>query len=125
MRLDKIIARNRLVDLRSVELEGALEELLEVSVQKFPDLKRESLLKGLLARESTMTTYLGQGVALPHVRVKMSRRYILAIGRSRLGIRHDGAKDTVHWEASKLVQLSSCSWGASDGMLGNEHLTYL
>jgi len=93
MRLDKIIARNRLVDLRSVELEGALEELLEVSIQKFPDLKRESLLKGLLARESTMTTYLGQGVALPHVRVKMSRRYILAIGRSRLGIRHDGAKD--------------------------------
>ena len=52
MRLDKIIARNRLVDLRSVDLEGALEELLEVSIQKFPDLKRESLLKGLLARES-------------------------------------------------------------------------
>ncbi len=34
-----------------------------------------------------MTTYLGLGVALPHVRVKMSRRYILAIGRSRAGIR--------------------------------------
>mgnify|MGYP006195939761 CR=1 FL=1 len=45
----------------------------------------------LLARESTMTTYLGFGVALPHVRIKMSRRYILAIGRSRIGIRHDGA----------------------------------
>jgi hypothetical protein len=42
-----------------------------------------------------------------------------------ISMRHDGAKDTVHWEASKLVQLSSCSWGASDGMLGNEHLTYL
>ena len=26
------------------------------------------MLKGLLARESTMTTYLGHGVALPHVR---------------------------------------------------------
>lgn len=98
MRLDKIIARGRIVDLRSLDLEGALKELLEVSVQKFPDLKADSLLKGLLARESTMTTYLGFGVALPHVRVKMSRRYILAIGRSRVGIRHDGAlaEERVH-----------------------------
>ena len=98
MRLDRIIARGRLIDLRSLDLEGALKELLDVSVKNFPDLKPESLLKGLLARESTMTTYLGHGVALPHVRVKMSRRYVLAIGRSRVGIRHDGAlaEDRVH-----------------------------
>ena len=98
MRLDKIIARGRIVDLTSLDLEGALQELLAVCVEKFPDLKPESLLKGLLARESTMTTYLGFGVALPHVRVKMSRRYILAIGRSRVGIRHDGAlaEERVH-----------------------------
>jgi DNA integrity scanning protein DisA with diadenylate cyclase activity/mannitol/fructose-specific phosphotransferase system IIA component (Ntr-type) len=98
MRLDKIISRGRIVDLKSLDLEGALQELLAVCVEKFPDLKPESLLKGLLARESTMTTYLGFGVALPHVRVKMSRRYILAIGRSRVGIRHDGAMadDRVH-----------------------------
>ena len=93
MRLDKIIARGRIIDLRSIDLEGALQELLAVCVERFPDLKREALLKGLLARESTMTTYLGLGVALPHVRVKMGRRYILAIGRSRVGIRHDGAVD--------------------------------
>jgi DNA integrity scanning protein DisA with diadenylate cyclase activity/mannitol/fructose-specific phosphotransferase system IIA component (Ntr-type) len=93
MRLDKIIARSRVVDLRSHDLEGGLRELLEVSVESFPDLKPDALLRGLLARESTMTTYLGLGVALPHVRVKMSRRYILAIGRSRVGIRHDGAMD--------------------------------
>ena len=99
MRLDKIIARSRIVDLRSHDLEGALQELLAVSVESFPDLKPESLLKGLLARESTMTTYLGLGVALPHVRVKMSRRYVLAVGRSRSGIRHDGAvaNEPVHF----------------------------
>jgi DNA integrity scanning protein DisA with diadenylate cyclase activity/mannitol/fructose-specific phosphotransferase system IIA component (Ntr-type) len=91
MRLDKIIARGRIVDLKSLDLEGALKELLEVCVEKFPDLKPESLLKGLLARESTMTTYLGNGVALPHVRIKMTRRYVMAIGRSRVGMRHDGA----------------------------------
>lgn len=93
MRLDKIIARGRIIDLHSVTLQGALEELLAACAQTFPDLKPDPLLRGLLAREGTMTTYLGLGVALPHVRVKMSRRYVLAIGRSRAGIRHDGAKD--------------------------------
>lgn len=93
MRLDKFISRSRIIDLRSADMKGALEELLEVSVERFPDLKPEPLLRGLLARESTMTTYLGYGVALPHVRVKMARRYVLAIGRSRGGIRHDGTKD--------------------------------
>jgi diadenylate cyclase len=91
MRLDKIIARSRIVDLRSLTLDAALGELLDVCIARFPDLKREAILKGLLARESSMTTYLGLGVALPHVRVKTSRRYILAIGRSRAGMRHDGA----------------------------------
>ncbi len=91
MRLDRIIARSRIIDLHSLDLEGALQELLAVCVKQFPDLKADALLKGLLARESTMTTYLGLGVALPHVRVKMRRRYILAIGRSRAGIKHDGA----------------------------------
>lgn len=110
MRLDKIIARSRIVDLRSHDLEGALRELLDVCVERFPDLKPEALLKGLLARESTMTTYLGFGVALPHVRVKMSRRYILAIGRSRVGIRHDGAVD----ERVKLIVMLIAGENARD-----------
>jgi diadenylate cyclase len=91
MRLDKIIARSRIVDLRSLSLEAAMAELLDASVARFPDLKRDQILKGLIARESSMTTYLGLGVALPHVRVKGSKRYILSIGRSRAGIRHAGA----------------------------------
>ena len=91
MRLDKIIARSRIVDLRSLSLEAAMAELLDASIARFPDLKRDQILKGLIARESSMTTYLGLGVALPHVRVKGSKRYILAIGRSRAGIRHTGA----------------------------------
>lgn len=90
MRLDKIIARSRLVELTSTDLKGALGELLKVSVSKFPDLKPEVLLRSLMQREGTMTTYLGNGVSLPHVRVKMSRPYVLAVGRSEAGIRHDG-----------------------------------
>ncbi len=91
MRLDKYIARSRVVELSGTDLKSALGELLNASVAKFPDLKKDSLLRGLLQRESTMTTYLGLGVALPHVRVKMGRRYVIAIGRSREGITQEGS----------------------------------
>jgi len=102
MRLDKLIARNRVIDLNRHDLKGSLDELLDVSVSRFPYLKREVLLKSLLARESTMTTYLGNGVALPHVRVKMGRRYVIAIGRSRQGIRYEGLKE------DEKIHPSSC-----------------
>ncbi len=93
MRLDKYISRTRVADLASHDMEGALQELLDLTVERFPDLDKGALLKGLLRRETTMTTYLGQGVALPHTRAKMSRRYLLAIGRSHHGIRYDGAME--------------------------------
>ena len=93
MRIEKFITRQRIVDLISSDLKGALAELLEISTSRFSDLNRDALLRGLLQRENTMTTYLGLGVALPHVRVKMHRRYVLAIGRSQAGIRYDGLKD--------------------------------
>ncbi|WP_438483261.1 PTS sugar transporter subunit IIA [Oleiharenicola lentus] len=93
MRLDKYISRNRVVDLSSADMDGAMEELLNQTVERFPDLNRDSLLKGLMRREDTMTTYLGGGVALPHVRTKMSRRYILSVGRSHYGVRYDGAME--------------------------------
>jgi diadenylate cyclase len=100
VRLDKYISRSRIVDLGSADLEGALVELLNLTVERFPDLNKDALLKGLLRRESTMTTYLGLGVAMPHVRVKMARRYIIAIGRSHYGIRYDSAMES---EPVKLV----------------------
>lgn len=93
MRLDQYISRGRVADLASADLEGALVELLALTVERFPDLNKDALLKGLLRRESTMTTYLGLGVALPHVRAKMGRRYLLAVGRSHYGIQHDGATE--------------------------------
>ena len=100
MRLEKLIARSRIVELESSSMKGALGEMLEVASQRFSNLKVEPILRGLMAREGTMTTYLGLGVSLPHVRIKLGRRYILVIGRSRAGIvHHDGSEE----EKSHLV----------------------
>ncbi len=93
MRLDRYFSRKRVLELESDNLEGCLKELLKASAESFKDLSRKkNLLPGLLRQENTMTTYLVHGVALPHLRVKMNRRYVFAIGRSKEGIKYDGPK---------------------------------
>ncbi|MBE2213529.1 MAG: PTS sugar transporter subunit IIA [Opitutaceae bacterium] len=93
MRLDKYFGRTRVVDLKSTSLHDALQELLKIAAARFRDLNRSEVLRGLVERESTMTTYLGNGVALPHVRVKMRQRFVFAVGRSRTGFAYDGVTD--------------------------------
>lgn len=102
MRLDRFISRKRVVELQSNDLTGALRELLDAAARPFRELNRDALLKSLLQRENTMTTYLGFGVALPHARTRMKRRYVLAIGRSANGIRYDGLNED---ENIKLIIL--------------------
>lgn len=94
MRLDRFISKSRIIDIKSTELEGAISELLKVChFDESEGLNREDLLKALLDREKNMTTYLGKGVALPHVRVSMSRPYIFAIGRCPRGLKFEGMED--------------------------------
>ncbi len=70
---------------------GAIMELLEVSTARLQeDLNIKRIANQLIAREKTMTTYLGNGVAMPHIRVKMKRPYIFAIGRVKDGINFEG-----------------------------------
>lgn len=91
MRLDRYVSKSRIVDIVSRDFEGALRELLEVC--RFPkneNLERADLLKELLRRENNITTYLGKGIALPHIRIPVKRTYMFAIGRCPDGLEFEG-----------------------------------
>lgn len=91
MRIDRYIAVSRVIDLKSTNFEGALAELLEVcDFSKEKGLSKKRLLNDLLDREKQMTTYLGNGVCLPHTRVAMKRHYMIAVGRCPQGLNYDG-----------------------------------
>jgi len=89
MRLDQYISKSRIIDLVSSDLEGGLRELLE-TCKLDEKVNKEKLLKELIAREKTMTTYLGSGIALPHTRLPMKRKYMFAIGRCPGGLEFEG-----------------------------------
>ncbi|MDP4610976.1 MAG: PTS sugar transporter subunit IIA [Opitutales bacterium] len=94
MRIDRYIAQPRVVDLESTDFTSALSELLKVcDISKERGLTKKGLLADLLAREKQMTTYLGNGVCLPHARVSMKRPYMIAIGRCPQGLVYDGQKE--------------------------------
>jgi diadenylate cyclase len=91
MRIDRYIASARIIDLKSKDLPTAYAELLAtfapVLGRKMP---RKAILQELLEREASLTSYLGEGVALPHARIPMKRSYALAIGRCPAGLAFEG-----------------------------------
>ena len=94
MRIDRYIAKNRVIDIKSRDFKGAIEELLNVcELSKVSRIKKSDLLEELLDRETQMTTYLGNGVCLPHARVKMKRPYMIAVGRCPQGLDFKGQRD--------------------------------
>jgi DNA integrity scanning protein DisA with diadenylate cyclase activity/mannitol/fructose-specific phosphotransferase system IIA component len=88
MLLRTSLARNRLVNLKAKTLAGALEELL-VTFPKTLHLNRGVLLQTLLERERTIPTFLGNGVAIPYVRVAMKQPCLFAVGRCPDGLQMD------------------------------------
>jgi len=94
MRIDRYIAQSRVIDIESTDFRGALSELLDVcDLSKEKGLTKKALLDDLMEREKQMTTYLGNGVCLPHARVAMKRNYLIAVGRCRQGLIYDGQKE--------------------------------
>ena len=94
MRIDRYIAKSRVINIKSTDFKGALSELLEVcDLSSEEHLTKVELLKDLLGREKQMTTYLGSGVCLPHARVGMKRSYMIAVGRCPEGLSYDGQNE--------------------------------
>jgi diadenylate cyclase len=112
MRLDRILAKNRVIDLVSQDFGGAIEELLNTCpLDDNEDGKKARLLKKtLLKREDAITSYLGNGVALPHFKFKYSKQYVLAVGRCPCGLVHNGQ----HNQELRLVFLLLVSDSAPD-----------
>ena len=91
MHIDRYISVNRIIDISSQDLVSAYSELLDTFTTLLPTIaKRKTVLNELVDREKSLTSYLGEGVALPHARVAMKRPYALAIGRCPTGLSFEG-----------------------------------
>ena len=91
MHIDRYISVNRIIDISNKDLVSAYSELLDTFSTLLPTpAKRKNVLEELVNREQSLTSYLGEGVALPHARVPMKRPYALAVGRCPTGLSFQG-----------------------------------
>jgi PTS system nitrogen regulatory IIA component len=86
------------LDMKAATRNEAFSELSEAIFRKNPQVNRDDLLKLLLEREKDGTTAIGEGVAIPHARLKGLSQVVLAFGRSQSGIPCEAGDD-------KLVRL--------------------
>lgn len=77
---------DRVIDLQGTTKEKVLEELVDALATSPLVTDRTDLLSKILEREKTMSTGVGIGLALPHVKIPSIRDFVIAIGRSKDGV---------------------------------------
>ncbi len=90
MKLSDILKPGLIVpDLKAQDKKGVLEELAQIITQQEPSLSKGSLLQVLLERERLGSTGIGDGIALPHGKLKELDHLCISFGRSAKGLDFD------------------------------------
>jgi len=76
-------------DLQGADKRSILRELSSVLVEPCRAASAEELLQVLLEREKLGSTGIGEGIAIPHGRLKKLRTFFISFGRSIKGIDFD------------------------------------
>jgi PTS system nitrogen regulatory IIA component len=90
MKLSEIIDVNNIMpDLRCADKKGVLEELANAVSNHEPSIEKGALVKVLVERERLGTTGIGDGVAIPHGKMKGVSKPVISFGRCKDGVDFD------------------------------------
>lgn len=76
-------------ELKGTGKKEVLAELTEALIVANPGLNRDEVIRVLLERERLGSTGIGDGVAIPHGKLKHLDRQLIAFGLSRKGVEFD------------------------------------
>ena len=86
--LDVLLKEAILSDLKANDKKGVLEELV-TPVARIADIKHDYLVKVLMERERLGSTGIGEGIGIPHGKVKGLESLVLGFGLSKKGVDFD------------------------------------
>lgn len=87
--LHKLIRPDRVIDLKSTTKHDALEELCGLLADDPNVTDCPAFLDAIYKREELVSTGVGLGVAIPHVKIAEVKDYVVAVGRKTDGIEFD------------------------------------
>lgn len=76
-------------DIEAVGKDEALAELADVLIGVEGGLDRDEVIRVLKEREKLGSTGIGEGVAIPHGKLRNLKKLLIAFGRSRQGVDFD------------------------------------
>jgi len=85
----KFMDPSRIIDIQSNTKDDALKELADVICTSKKIGNKELFIKKIFEREKLMSTGIGYGIAIPHIRDKSIRDFVIAFGRKRAGLEYD------------------------------------
>ena len=87
MKISELLNPQAIVaDLKATGKDAALSELTDALLVVAPSLRRDDVLQVLQERERLGSTGIGDGVAIPHGKLKGMPELMLAFGRSSSGV---------------------------------------
>lgn len=88
-KLSEMITKDRIVDLKGKTKQDVLQELVDV-ISTAPEVTdKNDFFISIMKREKIMSTGIGIGLAVPHVKIDSVKDFIMAIGRKKEGIEFD------------------------------------
>ena len=89
IRLHPLIPPERIVDLAATTKRDALRELSELLASDPKVTDSAAFLDAIYKREELVSTGVGLGVAIPHVKIAEVKDYVICVGRKVEGIEFD------------------------------------
>jgi len=90
MKILDILPKEAIVpELKARTKKEVLEELSKALVQAKDDLNRDALVEVLLDRERLGSTGIGDGVAIPHGKLRNINQLLISFGKSTQGVDFD------------------------------------
>lgn len=110
MRILDILSEKSIVpELKARNKKQVLEELIDALRQDKPELDRDRLMAVLLERERLGSTGIGDGIAIPHGKLKDIDQLMLSFGRSTDGVDFESMDGKPVHLVFLLVAPESCS----------------
>ena len=87
--LSELLKPDRVVDLKSNNKQDILKEMVAVISKADEVTDQDDFFISIVKREKIMSTGIGIGLAVPHVKIESVKNFIMAIGRKKEGVNFD------------------------------------
>ncbi|MBS3741268.1 MAG: PTS sugar transporter subunit IIA [Candidatus Cloacimonetes bacterium] len=85
----KYLSPNHIIDVEANTKREALEEMIDVICTSPKISDKEKFSKKIFAREKLMSTGIGHGIAIPHIRDDSVSDFVIALGRKKEGLKYE------------------------------------